>query len=811
MFNYSILGISMVGILYFYFYQERDQNSCIVESVILKINQKKLENLFTKHFSQYISEMGEQGNLKINTICASIRINFNPKIDQLVQFSRFVEQLCNEYQVKIVTASSKQLQFFVSEEIASIQKKFDITLQLCSGAQMIARNLNLSISAGIAFGEIYQIKQIFGSLQYNLYHGNVLEITDFVSQHSFDEILVDATSLYKDMKHIAEVYINDSKYQHFQEPNFKYVSDVREIKHFQDILIIAVAEPMKNMNKQILQVLMKNNQVAEATLDFHDIASSDHPSDNKFQSDSQTVSVLVEKSKNQNVHPMLNETINFIHVILEKSQQIVCEENQTLRQKFNQKVIFIRQTLKSTSFNSNLKQNILQNLSRISSYYLASVVSIFLLVQYNILFSQIGNNSIYIHDKITLQTWLSNQQYLFICVIVVQMLCLVPYLVFNLITKINHIIMKKMKSVDLVIQKLLFVTTIIWYITILYGFQTMLHIVKNYNHLKQVSKNAQTILWTITIYIAHNFNQTISVSSQHPLQISLNFKVFIMIELIHWLMVFQEYPAMALMMIFVQIEQLPVQVYKYFVAVENIHIINTIKLYLKKQASILSRHRIPLQVNSELLLHISSHSILQHDIAGDLMVKYEKLQLFTESNHEDKAFIACLNQKVKNQLQQVPVMHINDCIIFQTEFEFDSVENTNEILAELFEIFGDRIQILRTSRISITWISQSNKDLYSHVKIILSGLFLVLQKYSNVGVKLSVGDLKGIALCYENVFCEMIGEAADEIRYFNSSQGKVKVSKKFWEWFVLKQKQSSQPLKFQKKYIDYGIQVELWK
>ncbi|CAL5999076.1 Hypothetical_protein [Hexamita inflata] len=373
--------------------------------------------------------------------------------------------------------------------------------------------------------------------------------------------------------------------------------------------------------------------------------------------------------------------------------------------------------------------------------------------------------------------------------------------------------MKQMKSVDLVIQKLLFVTTIIWYITILYGFQTMLHIEKNYNHLKQVSKYAQTILWTITIYIAHNFNQTtsISVSSQHPLQISLNFKVFIMIELIHWLMVFQEYPAMALMMIFVQIEQISVQVYKYFVAVENIHTINTIKLYLKKQASILSRHRIPLQVNSELLLHISSHSILQQDIAGDLMVKYEKLQQFTESNHEDKAFIACMNQKIKNQLQQVPVMHINDCIIFQTEFEFDSVENTNKILAELFEIFGERIQILRTSRTSITWISYSNKDLYSHVKIILSGLFLVLQKYSNVGVKLSVGDLNGIALCYENVFCEMIGEAADEIRYFNSSHGKVKVSKKFWEWFVLKQKQSSQPLKFQKKYIDYGIQVELWK
>ncbi|CAL6064374.1 Hypothetical_protein [Hexamita inflata] len=799
---------SMFIILLFYFYQERDQNSCIVESEVLKTNKQKFESLFQSHYIQQINEMSENENKNMNTICASIRINFNPKIDQLVQFSRITEQLCGEYQVKIITASSKQFQFIVSEE-ANIQKKFDQALQLCSGAQTIARNLNMTVSAGIAFGEILLVKQIFGNLQYKLFHGDVLELTDFVSQHSFDEILVDATSLYKDLKPLNS---RDSKFQHFSEPNFKYQADVREIQYHGKTRVVVIAEPMENMNKQLLQVLMKNSQVAEATLDYQDIApSSDHPTDNKFDSDSQSVTVFTEKSKQMNQPHAVWEAANQIHIIKENKNQFIKDEkipfSQILLKYYKN---FIHSNLKASSFNSNLKQNLMQNLSHIGSYYLACVVSVFLLIQFNILFNQIDNNSIYIHDQITLQTWLNTLQYLFSGVILVQLLCVVPYFVFNFRTKLNHKMVKTMKSVDLAVQKLLFVITVIWYITILYSFQTMLQVVKNYGHLKQVSECAQTILWTITIYIAHNFNQTISVNSQHPLQISLNFKVFITIELVHWLMVFREHPAMALAMLFVQAEQLPVQVYKYFVAVGNIHDLNAIRLYLKKQASVLSRHRLPLQVNSELLLLTSSHSVLQQDIAGDLMVKYEKLQK-PETNSDDKALLVCLHQKAKCQLPEAPVVHVNGCVIFQTELDFESVDKTNEILAELYGAFGERVSMLRSARTYATWISYTNKDLYTHVKAVLSGLFQVLQKHPSVGVKMAAGDLKGIALCYENVFCEMVGEAADEIQHFASTQGRVKVSKKLWEWLVSKQTQNVQPLLFQKKYIDYGIQVELWK
>ncbi|CAL6066359.1 Hypothetical_protein [Hexamita inflata] len=808
--HYSSMSLCMIGVLLFYFYQERDQNSSIVESELLKANKNKFESLFQTHYNQYIHEMGESDQ-SVDVICASIRINFNPKIDQLVQFSRIVEQLCGEYQVKIIAASSKQFQFIVSEE-ASIQKKFDQALQLCSGAQAIARNLNMTVSAGVAFGEIRPVKQIFGNLQYKLFHGDVLELTDFVSQHSFDEILVDATSLYKDLKPPNN---RDSKFQHFLEPNFKYKPDVREIQYRGEARVIAVAEPMENMNKQLLQVLMKNSQVAEATLDYQDIAaSSDHPTDNKFDSDSQSITVFTEKSKQMNSPQAVWEVANYIHIIKENKYQIIKDEKISFRQillKYYQSFVIMRQTINIEEINNNIGNSLLQSLSRFGPYYLTCLVSTFQLSAYYILFSEYNKNSINIHHQITLQKWLDIQSYLFSIIIAVQILCVVPYFIFHLRTSQNYVKVKTMKKLDFMIQKLLFYITSSWYIITLYGFQSMLNIGQHYSHMIQITKYAHSLAWTITIFSTHNFNQMINVNSQHPLQISLNFKVFITIELVHWLMVFREHPAMALAMLFVQAEQLPVQVYKYFVAVGNIHDLNTIRLYLKKQASILSRHRLPLQVNSELLLLTGSHSVLQQDIAGDLMVKYEKLQKLSEADSDDKALLVCLHQKAKHQLPEAPVVHVNGCVIFQTDLDFESADKTNEILAELHGVFGERVSMLRSARTSATWISYTNKDLYTHVKAVLGGLFQVLQKHPSVGVKMAAGDLKGIALCYENVFCEMVGEAADEIQHFGSSQGRVKVAKKFWEWFVSKQTQDVQPLQFQKKYIDYDIQVELWK
>ncbi|CAL6001103.1 Hypothetical_protein [Hexamita inflata] len=373
--NYSMSSIGMVGVLLFYFYQERDQNSCIVESDVLKSNQKKFESLFQNHYSQHISEIEKQEAQIFYTLCASIRINFNPSINQLVQFSRLLEQLSNEYKVKIVIASSTQFQFFISEDVETVQKKFDQTMQLCSGAQIIAQNLNMTVSAGVAFGAIKPVKQIFGDLQYRIYNGNVLKMTDYLSQHSFDEILVDATSLYKDLKPLHNL---DHKFMHFLKPNFKF-KGIREIMYYKEIRIIAVVEPMKNMNYQLQKILMNNFQVTEATTDQEDLdVSCDHIID-KSISDSQSATVYVEQSTNRSTQPTNNESTNCIHVIKKNTIQTIGLHNQvSFKQiliKQIKKFVFTHKTV-NIEYNNILGNSLLQSLSHIEYY--AKVQQIFI-------------------------------------------------------------------------------------------------------------------------------------------------------------------------------------------------------------------------------------------------------------------------------------------------------------------------------------------------------------------------------------------------------------------------------------------------
>ncbi|CAL5994116.1 Hypothetical_protein [Hexamita inflata] len=225
------------------------------QNAVLK---SKVETLSDHHYQQEIGQMNVQAIF--STIIASIRINFNPEIERLVQFTRLMEQLCLEYKVSFVTVSSKTFQFFVSEEVSTIQKKFDQALQLCSGAQVIAKCLDMKVSAGVAFGEIEQVKQIFGNLQYKQYYGDALELADFVSQHSFDEILVDATGLYDDTRKPGA----DHRYgQHFQEPHFAYKTELRKLDFEGETRLIAVAEPRDTMTKQLSEKSGDNYKVLQ--------------------------------------------------------------------------------------------------------------------------------------------------------------------------------------------------------------------------------------------------------------------------------------------------------------------------------------------------------------------------------------------------------------------------------------------------------------------------------------------------------------------------------------------------------------------
>ncbi|CAL5995770.1 Hypothetical_protein [Hexamita inflata] len=227
-----------------------------------------------------------------------------------------------------------------------------------------------------------------------------------------------------------------------------------------------------------------------------------------------------------------------------------------------------------------------------------------------------------------------------------------------------------------------------------------------------------------------------------------------------------------------------------------------------------------LQVNSELLLLTKNQPILQQDIVGDLMVKYEKLKTEPVTESDDETiFMTYLNAKLKLQLPEVPVVHLNNCVLFQLEYGFESVEKTNAVLAEVFQSFGAQhhLLLLRASRKATSWVcyreSGTKADLFPHVQFVLLCLFQLLQKHEHVGVKLAVGDVRGVTLCYEDVHCDVVGEAAAELQDFHSSAGKVKVSKKFWEWYRQHEAGSAgnQAIKFQKRFIDYGVQVEMWK
>ncbi|CAL5995828.1 Hypothetical_protein [Hexamita inflata] len=104
---------------------------------------------------------------------------------------------------------------------------------------------------------------------------------------------------------------------------------------------------------------------------------------------------------------------------------------------------------------------------------------------------------------------------------------------------------------------------------------------------------------------------------------------------------------------------------------------------------------------------------------------------------------------------------------------------------------------------SSKWICYSTQT--TSINFVVAKLLSLLQIHK-IGIVLAHGDLKAIPLCYNDVHCDVIGEAADEIEELESVQSKILVSKQFWEK-VLKEKQTIQ---CQKQYSRLGTLVELW-
>ncbi|CAL5995781.1 Hypothetical_protein [Hexamita inflata] len=277
--------------LILYYYESRSPYQPLVESNNIQLLETKIM-LTLKDLSE--KEKLPMQNYKIQTIVCSVSLNAANEM-QSILFSRLMEQLCLEYKVSFVTVSSKTFQFFVSEEVSTIQKKFDQALQLCSGAQVIAKCLDMKVSAGVAFGEIEQVKQIFGNLQYKQYYGDALELADFVSQHSFDEILVDATGLYDDSRKPGAGFADPRYGQHFQEPHFAYKTELRKLDFEGETRLIAVAEPRDTMTKQLSNVLIKNGNINDISLNIVIAPSNQQLTDNICDSNSNNTTNFVDQ------------------------------------------------------------------------------------------------------------------------------------------------------------------------------------------------------------------------------------------------------------------------------------------------------------------------------------------------------------------------------------------------------------------------------------------------------------------------------------------------------------------------------------
>ncbi|CAL5994390.1 Hypothetical_protein [Hexamita inflata] len=200
-------------------------------------------------------------------IVATIRTNLSPPISETVKFTRLVEQLCKQYQVKTIHVSSQIFQFFVQEE--TIQKMLDQVVQICAGAKTISESLRMTVSAGIAFGDIEQVTQIFGNLQYRCFYGDVIEISDIVSQQSFDQIMVELSSMYN---------INQRKQQLINnylinQPKFIYSINTRQLIIQQKQYRITAIENITQNNYDV-QVLMKKYCISSQS-DNNEIETTD--------------------------------------------------------------------------------------------------------------------------------------------------------------------------------------------------------------------------------------------------------------------------------------------------------------------------------------------------------------------------------------------------------------------------------------------------------------------------------------------------------------------------------------------------------
>ncbi|CAL5995857.1 Hypothetical_protein [Hexamita inflata] len=778
---------------------------------------------------------------------ATIRTNMNPPIQETVKFTRLVEQICKQYPVKTIQVSSQVFQFFIQRDI--VQEMLDDCVQICAGAKKISESLGITISAGIAFGDIELVTHIFGNLQYKCFYGDVIEISDLISLQSLDQIRVELTQLINANEYFGIFQFEFQK----QVPAFKFCEKVENVLHQNQTLRtvqITVLEA-KNVQKASVENFNDNrvstftrtislSQFKKCDPDFEDEDKLDlqkpfyHqtqtiPQNSRFSPQIQLQHQLkmLELEDSQTSTPRTHQvdtckTQPIFKVCADAEKSEVVENNKIMDKRILSRAVKLLSTSKKLS-----KILIIKYIRQTSTSFGTIIASVFnitqacaLYINLNATFNSISQNYgvIIFNGQYPIKTVLTIFSNILILDNVLRLVCLV-LLIYLYVIRQNRWNSSQKKIIENTVQTIenvLFSLAIIYNFSIQYSLELMFQLLDRYN-LLVIKHNAIAHGWLIIFFQNFNFMQAMNISAQTPHQISKSIKVFVLMEIVHYARMAKKFPQYVLFMAVSQVSQIPWLLQQASVGVNNIGTKIKMRDYIKKQAVILSRHRPHLQASGELLIITKDQPTLNQDVIGQLNVKYQSVK-YPESGSD---LVNRVQAQLKDQLPHFPVVLFNNAVVFRLDFPTRPVEETNCLFADVTNAFSSRehLSLLSSSRNTARWISYHEKNdansAYWHLQLALYNVLEVLHRHPEAGAALSFGDLKGVTLCYEDVRHDAVGEAAEELEQIISAPGKLTVSKRFWAQFVQRALENcggqKQNLQFQKQFVDGGKMVQLWK
>ncbi|CAL6040929.1 Conserved_hypothetical protein [Hexamita inflata] len=811
--KYWVTGVFAAYFQIIYHFLNTSKQHPSVEQEDLQYYDLSIKQLFNKHYENYIQHINQEIQTKVVVI--TIRTNLNQQISETVKFTRLIEQLCKMNQVKIIQVSSQVFQFFVQED--SVQKMLQGAVKICSGAKSVVGSLGVTVSAGIAFGDIELVTQIFGNLQYKCFYGDVIEISDLISQQSFDEIRVELTSLIDKEDRFGPNIILDELRENV--PTFSFSVQVDTVKYKQQTL--QVTSLMVNEIKNTPKLVQEENQYDHRVSTFTRVVSL-----SQFEKiDSSSLKVYendLSISSEINNTPIsdCSDQIPILPIFKIVEANIV-SVNQ-YRTQINTKNILSKTLLRFSSYKNLIprQQYKLINIELIIYLLFGLTQKIGIIFNLQVTFSQIEKS----YGTLMLRgyTPICNQTNLFKSVlkidIVVTLLCLILFIyLLRLKNKHQTTITKLVQYFCYnVLGNMIFIFSLLYSFIIQQSIIFVFDLLRQYHSL-EVTHSAVAHGWLMIFYSNFNLMQQLNISIYSPQDISRNIKLFGLMEIVNLMRISRKYPQYALFMFVSQASQIPWLLQQASIGVNNIGTKIKMRDYIKKQAVILSRHRPHLQASGELLIITKDQPTLNQDVIGQLNVKYQSVKY-----HESASdLVNRIQTQLKDQLPHFPVVLFNNAVVLRLDFPTRPVEETNCLFADVTNAFSSRehLSLLSSSRNAARWISYHEKNdansAYWHLQLALYNVLEVLHRHPEAGAALSFGDLKGVTLCYEDVRHDAVGEAAEELEQIVSAPGRLTVSKRFWAQFVQRALENcggqKQNLQFQKQFVDGGNFVQLWK